>query len=71
MPTPLTTIGMLRGNVLDVDHYREGTGLSPGWVEIGITLETRSADHLSEISAALKDQGVEMTQTGAASGSPG
>ncbi len=57
----LSTIGRLRGNVLTIDHHREGTGRGPGWVEIAITLETRSADHLDQIVAALQDQGVEVS----------
>ncbi len=66
----LTTVGEQRGNVLSVDHHREGTGLTPGWVEISITLETRSSEHVKEIVAALEDQGVEVIQSGGSSGSP-
>ena len=66
----LTTIGSRRGNVLSVDHHREGSGLAPGWVEISITLETRSGDHFKEIVSALEDQGVSVIQSGGSTGSP-
>jgi threonine dehydratase len=66
----LTTVGRERGNVLSVDHHREGTGLIPGRVRIAITLETRSNEHFKQIVSALEDQGVEVIQSGDSSGSP-
>ena len=66
----LTTIGSKRGNVLSVHHHREGSGRAPGWVEISITLETRSGDHFKEIVSALEDQGVSVIQSGGSIGSP-
>ena len=71
LATALTTIGSRRGNVLSVDHHREGSGRAPGWVEISITLETRSEDHFKEIVAALEDHGVLVIQSGGSNGSPG
>jgi threonine dehydratase len=67
----LTTIAGRRGNVLSVHHHRQGTGRGPGWVEIAITLETRSSEHFGEILEALGAQSVEIIQSGARSGSSG
>jgi threonine dehydratase len=67
----LTAVGGQRGNVLSVDHHREGTGRAPGWVEISITLETRSNEHLRQIVSALESQGVEVIQSGGSNASPG
>lgn len=66
----LTTIASRRGNVLSVDHHREGSGRPPGWVEISITLETRSSDHFKEIVSALEGQGVTVIHSGGSIGSP-
>ncbi len=42
------------GNVLLVEHHREGFGLPFGRVEIEISVETRDADHASRIAGALE-----------------
>ncbi|NNF68126.1 MAG: threonine ammonia-lyase [Acidimicrobiia bacterium] len=46
------------GNVLAVEHHREGTGLQFGEVEIFVAFATRSTEHHSEIMAALGELGV-------------
>ncbi len=50
----LQTIAGQGGNVLLVEHHREGFGLPFGWVEIEISVETRDADHASRIERALE-----------------
>jgi threonine dehydratase len=50
----LQTIAAEGGNVLLVEHHREGFGLPFGWVEIEISVETRDADHAARIEAALE-----------------
>lgn len=50
----LQTIAGEGGNVILVEHHREGFGLPFGWVEIEISVETRDADHASRIKAALE-----------------
>ncbi len=50
----LQTIAGQGGNVLLVEHHREGFGLPFGWVEIAISVETRDADHAARIEAALE-----------------
>jgi threonine dehydratase len=49
----LTSIAKLGGNVVQVDHHREGFALPFGKVEIEISVETRDADHASRIRKAL------------------
>jgi threonine dehydratase len=50
----LQTIAGEGGNVLLVEHHREGFGLPFGWVEIEISVETRDADHAARIEGALE-----------------
>jgi threonine dehydratase len=50
----LQTIAGEGGNVLLVEHHREGFGLPFGWVEIEISVETRDPDHAARIEAALE-----------------
>ncbi len=41
------------GNVVQIDHHREGFGLPFGRVEIEIAVETKDAEHAAQIAAAL------------------
>jgi threonine dehydratase len=50
----LSTLAGAGGNVLQVEHHREGFGLPFGKVEIEISVETKDADHASRIAAALE-----------------
>ncbi|HEX5695946.1 MAG TPA: threonine ammonia-lyase [Acidimicrobiia bacterium] len=50
----LQTVAGAGGNVLHVQHRREGFGLSFGTVEIEIAVETRDADHAARIAQALQ-----------------
>jgi threonine dehydratase len=50
----LQTIAGEGGNVILVEHHREGFGLPFGWVEIEISVETRDADHAARIKAVLE-----------------
>ncbi len=50
----LSTVAGAGGNVLQVEHHREGFGLPFGKVEIEISVETKDADHASRIAAALE-----------------
>jgi threonine dehydratase len=42
------------GNVVQVDHHREGFALPFGKVEIEISVETRDADHAFRLMKALE-----------------
>jgi threonine dehydratase len=50
----LQTIAGAGGNVLQVQHRREGFGLPFGTVEIEISIETKDADHAERIARALE-----------------
>ncbi|MGH8871657.1 MAG: threonine ammonia-lyase [Acidimicrobiia bacterium] len=50
----LETIAGEGGNVLQVEHHREGFGLPFGRVEIEISVETKDADHAARISEVLE-----------------
>lgn len=65
----LTTVGSLGGNVLSVDHHREGTDREFGTVKIHITVETRSHDHIAQILDGLEGYKVSGTQDGRGNGS--
>ena len=64
----LATIGAQRANVLSVEHHREGPSLEFGNVEIYLTLETRSRDHLDDIVRSLDGYEVVSTQLGRGKG---
>jgi threonine dehydratase len=51
----LQMIADLGGNVLQVQHHREGFGLPFGMVEIEVSVETRDSDHAARIGEALGD----------------
>ncbi|MEZ5174664.1 MAG: threonine ammonia-lyase [Acidimicrobiia bacterium] len=55
----LTKVGDLGGNVLSVEHHREGTGLAFGTVRIKLSIETRSKEHFEAILSALDDDMIE------------
>ena len=49
----LDVIAGLGGNVVQIDHHREGFGLPFGKVEIEIAVETTDADHSAMIESAI------------------
>jgi len=49
----LAGVGSRGGNVLSVNHHREGTGLEFGKVKIDLSIETRGPKHFDEIVSAL------------------
>ena len=50
----LELIASKGGNIVNIDHHREGFGLPFGTVEIQIAVETRDAENVAEIRAALE-----------------
>jgi threonine dehydratase len=50
----LTAIAKQGGNVVQVDHHREGFALPFGKVEIEISVETRDPDHAARIIKTLE-----------------
>lgn len=65
----LAQVGTLGGNVLSVNHHREGADLEFGTVDIHITLQTRSQDHVEAILDSLSNYEVSNNQDGLGSGS--
>ena len=59
----LGTVARLRANVLDVHHNRAFLrgphSATPSW---SLTLETRGAAHVEELTQALVSQGYEVTR---------
>ncbi len=55
----LNRVGALGGNVLSVEHHREGTGLEFGTVKITLSIETKSRQHFDEILGALEGYVIE------------
>ncbi len=49
-----TILAEKEGNVLSVEHHREGAGLDFGLVEIRMSIATRGHDHFDEIVAELR-----------------
>lgn len=49
----LSLIAKEGGNVVQVDHHREGFAMPFGKVEIGISVETRDADHTERLHKVL------------------
>ena len=66
----LTRIGERGGNVLSVEHQREGSGVEFGTVAIQLSIETRGPEHIAAILSALDDYVVSGTQPGLGSDSP-
>jgi len=49
-------IGELKGNILEVVHDRTSASCPVGYTRIQFHLETRGAEHASEIERTLKEQ---------------
>lgn len=52
--TILQAIAAEGGNVVQVEHHREGFGLPFGTVEVMVSVETRGPEHTRKIAAALQ-----------------
>jgi threonine dehydratase len=65
----LTVVGTLGGNVLSVNHHREGANRAFGTVKIHISIETRSQSHIATILDGLGAYEISGTQDGLGSGS--
>ena len=53
----LTLVGELGGNVLEVQHVREGIDLHVRETAIELVLETRGRDHAEQVLVAVRDAG--------------
>jgi len=53
----LALMARLRVNILGVEHHREGVHLRVGQTRVDLTLQTRNAEHVSELRDALREAG--------------
>ena len=53
----LTAIGEGGGNLIDVDHVREGVGLSVNQTGVELVIETRGPEHAKRLLELIKDLG--------------
>jgi threonine dehydratase len=60
----LDLIARLRGNLVTVDHHREGTIVTPLQTEVSLVVSTRDEAHCEEILAALRAVGYVVERFG-------
>ena len=53
----LSLVAEERGNVIAVEHHREGVDVSVSETEIGLTLVTRDEEHCQQLLAAMTERG--------------
>lgn len=53
----LSLLADLRVNVLGVEHHREGVRVGIGQTQVDLVLQTRNAEHVAEVEAAMHDAG--------------
>jgi threonine dehydratase len=53
----LALLATLRVNVLGVEHHREGVDIGVGQTRVDLVLQTRNAEHVAEVEAALRESG--------------
>lgn len=56
----LALLAKLRVNVLGVEHHREGVEMHVGETRVDLVLQTRNAQHVAEVEAALTDAGYSL-----------
>ncbi|MDX6483924.1 MAG: threonine dehydratase [Gaiellaceae bacterium] len=56
----LELVAQERGNLVSVEHHREGMAVSIAETEVELTLGTRDEEHCTALLAALRDQGYEV-----------
>jgi threonine dehydratase len=57
----LSQIAELGANVVDVEHQRHAPGLRLGEVEVGLSVETRGAEHSYRLVSSLRSAGYTVT----------
>jgi len=56
----LELVAQERGNLVSVEHHREGMAVSIAETEVELTLGTRDEEHCAALLAALREQGYEV-----------
>jgi threonine dehydratase len=57
LATLLTAIGEGGGNLIDVDHVREGVGLAVSETGVELVIETRGAEHAARLLELIREKG--------------
>jgi threonine dehydratase len=60
----LELVAAERGNVVSVEHHREGMAVHVGETEVELTVVTRNEDHCSGLCAALERRGYHLERLG-------
>jgi threonine dehydratase len=60
----LVLVGELGGNLIHVEHMREGIDLHVRETAVQLTLETRGRDHADDVTARLRERGYELDVMG-------
>ena len=60
----LELVAAERGNVVSVEHHREGMAVHVGETEVELTVVTRNEDHCSGLCAALESRGYHLERLG-------
>jgi threonine dehydratase len=60
----LELVAAERGNVVSVEHHREGMAVHVGETEVELTVVTRNEDHCSELCTALERRGYHLERLG-------
>jgi threonine dehydratase len=56
----LSLVAAERGNVISVEHHREGMDIPVSQTEVELTLVTRDGDHCEQLLAAMAEHGYEI-----------
>lgn len=59
----LQVLASLRVNILGVDHHREDVGVGVGETRVDLVLQTRNAEHVTEVERALEAAGYPVLQS--------
>ena len=60
----LELVAAERGNVVSVEHHREGMAVHVGETEVELTVVTRNEDHCAELCTALERRGYHLERLG-------
>ena len=60
----LDLVASQRGNIVSVDHHREGTTTTALQTEVELVVATRDADHCDELLAAVQAAGYPVERLG-------
>jgi threonine dehydratase len=60
----LELVAAERGNVVSVEHHREGMAVHVGETEVELTVVTRNDDHCSDLCTALERRGYHLERLG-------